>query len=199
MKKYWLPIILGIAVIVLFFMFKRQHHLYADTLALNHKLASEINHLQDNNSHLENTLQHFQQKEATKKLLKPTFMSQQKYDRQHWEDYIQFSVNDYKTTFLGGIKNLKLTVNNRSDYTLNKVEIQLLYYRANGDLYKKETIEASLIPSGKSQTLKAPNSRRGVRVKAEFSKITCREMNFCWDKNKKTNPDDQDPYRCNAQ
>ncbi len=177
-------------------MYKRQHQLYVKTLQLNHQLANEINDLQDKNNHLQNSLKRFQQSQATKKLLHPTFVDQGKYYRQRWEDYIHLSLNDYNTKFLGGIKNIKITLSNQTDFQIDRASVKVSYYRANGDLFKTENIAFQKIPSQKTQTITAPDSKRGMSVKIQFLKIRSREMNFCWDKNKKIAAGEEDPYRC---
>lgn len=148
------------------------------------------------NETFKETIQQMQQAKAASTLLRPTFVDQQKYYRQNWENYIQLSLNKYKTGLLGGVHNLKIIVNNKTDYTLDQVAVQVQYFRSNGKLFKTETVTANSLSPQKQKQLPAPDSRRGMSIKAHFVKITSREMNFCYRRDKKLKPTEEDPYRC---
>ncbi len=196
LKKFIVPVILLAAAIVVFIMYRRQHQLYQETLQLNRRLTTEIGQLQKQNDNLRQSIRQMQQAEAASNLLHPTFIDQQKYYRQNWKNYIHLSLNDYSTGFLGGIKNIKVTISNQTDYALDEATAVVNYYRASGELFKSETIHVKNIPPQKSRQVNAPDSRRGMSVKARLTRITSRTMNFCWWEDKKTAPGDDDPFKC---
>lgn len=195
-KKIVLPALFLVVAVILFVLYRKQHHLYLKTLKLNHELTAEINNVRQENETFRQTIQQMQRAKATSALLRPTFVDQQKYYRQNWQNYIQVSLNDYATGLLGGIHDLKISVKNRTDYALDQVSIQIQYLRSNGKLFKTETVTLNRIAAQKQKQITAPDSRRGMSVKADFIKITSREMNFCWSVNKKVKAGDEDPYRC---
>ncbi len=196
LKKFIIPAILLAAVIVLFVMYRRQHHLYQETLQLNRQLATEVDQLQKQNDNLRQSIRQMQRAEAASDLLRPTFVDQQKYYRQNWKNYIHLSLNNYSTGFLGGVKNIKVTVSNQTDYTLDEATAVVNYYRANGELFKSETVHVKNIPPQQRRKVSAPDSRRGMSIKARLTRITSRTMNFCWWEDKKAAPGEDDPYKC---
>jgi P pilus assembly chaperone PapD len=58
-----------------------------------------------------------------------------------------------------GVKNLKLTLSNRSNLTINSAKVEVLYYSEQNNLLDKKILSFSNIPPGKSQTLPAPDQR----------------------------------------
>lgn len=196
LKKFIIPVLLLAAAVVLFVMYRRQHHLYSDTLRLNRQLVSEIDQLQAQNDALKQSILQMQRAKASEKLLHPTFIDQQKYYRKNWKNYIRLSVNNYETGFLGGLKNIKIAVSNQTDYSLDEVAVSINYYRASGQLFKTETLHLKNIPPKNKHWISAPDSRRGMSIKAKLTRITSRTMNFCWWEGKKPKSGDDDPFRC---
>ncbi len=196
LKKMLLPAVLLVVAVVLFVLYRKQHHLYLKTLKLNHALTSEIKDVRQENETFRQTIEQMQQAKAASNLLRPTFVDQQKYYRQNWKNYIQLSLNDYKTGLIGGVRDVKIGVSNHTDYVLDRVAVAVQYFRANGKLFKTETVILKDVAAQKKKEVAAPDSRRGMSVKVLFTRITSREMNFCWWKNKKVHADDDDPYRC---
>jgi hypothetical protein len=72
--------------------------------------------------------------------------------------------NDYVKVAFGGIRNLQLTVYNDSKYVLENVLVELQYLRAGGQPYRTENIQFRGIPSGSSQTIRMPDTNRGIAV-----------------------------------
>ena len=71
---------------------------------------------------------------------------------------------DYKVGIFGGIKNLKLTINNNSDVLLEKVTIRINYLKRNGEVIHNETLSAKKIEPQSTQTIDVAPSTRGVKV-----------------------------------
>lgn len=195
-KKFIIPVIFLAAAIILFVMYRRQHQLYVEKTQLISQLTTEINQLQNQNTALQQSIRKMQQARAASELLQPTFIDQQKYYRQNWKNYIRLSVNDYQTGFLGGINNIKIKISNQTDYAIDEVTAIVRYFRANGQLFKTENIRFGNIPPQKSRRITAPDSRRGMSIKAHITRITSRSMNFCWWEGKKVTAGNDDPYRC---
>jgi len=177
-------------------MYKNQKRLYKETLDLNRNLAAEVNDLLKQKDNLQQSIRQLQQADATQEIQQPTFINQKQYYRKHWKEYIHLSANDYKTGFLGGIKDLKININNQTDFRINRAVVKIYYYRANGDLFKTENVSLKNIAAQTSRSVSAPESPRGLSVKVDFIKITSRSMNFCYNKNKKPTSNNSDPYKC---
>lgn len=78
---------------------------------------------------------------------------------------ISLEANDYKVKILGGINNLKLTVENNSDVLLNDITIQVDYLKPNDEVVHTETILAKNIKPMDSEIFDVPSHSRGVKVK----------------------------------
>jgi len=74
---------------------------------------------------------------------------------------------------LGGIKGLKVTVTNNSDYLVDIVRVKVTYFKAYGDVYKTETLHFNRLNAHSTQTLDAPDSDRGIKVRIERESFTC--------------------------
>ena len=72
--------------------------------------------------------------------------------------------NDYKKGTFGGIHGLQLTVNNSSNYLLDKVVVELQYLKQNEEALKTENIHFNMVPPNGSLTLGIPPNMRGVKV-----------------------------------
>ena len=58
-----------------------------------------------------------------------------------------------------GVKNLKLTLVNKSNLMVSTAKVEVLYYSEQNTLLDKKILSFSNIPSGKSQTVAAPDQR----------------------------------------
>jgi hypothetical protein len=85
--------------------------------------------------------------------------------------------NDYKRGLFGGIRDLQLTVVNKSDILLDDVTVELQYIKANELPLRTESILFhSIAPQG-SQTISIPPSSRGVKVTYKITHIESKELN----------------------
>lgn len=94
------------------------------------------------------------------------------------ELYSQVSVknNDYDVGSFGGIKNLQLTVSNRSRYALDEVNVTVTYYKPMNEFLKSETVSCGSIAAGSAKTIPVPKSSRGIKVSCKISNIESKEL-----------------------
>ena len=88
---------------------------------------------------------------------------------------IAIQPNDYQVKLLGGIKDLKLTVQNYSDHLLDKVIIKVDYLKSKGEVVNSEVVVVRNIKSQDSKTVDVPPSKRGVKVKYNILHIDSQE------------------------
>lgn len=196
LKRNILLIIAIIIIVVLWAKYRSEHKLYKQTLQANYNLVTKMNELRQKDQQMEQGMQQMQNTQALAPQLKGTFIDRKKYFRQNWQNYIHVSLNNYKTGFLGGLKDIKVTVNNDTEFPLENVMVSLQYFRANGKLFKRNDVSIDNIPPKSSKEIAAPDSRKGMKITATFKRITSQEMNFCYAANKKTEPGNNDPYQC---
>ena len=74
-------------------------------------------------------------------------------------DQVEIKTNKIADSWMMGVKNLKLTLSNRSKLTINSAKVEVLYYSEQNNLLDKKILSFSNIPPGKSQTIPAPDQR----------------------------------------
>jgi serine/threonine-protein kinase len=85
--------------------------------------------------------------------------------------------NNYDVGSFGGIRNLQLTVNNDSKYTLDQVVVELQYLKPRDEFLKSEHISFHDIGPKDSKTVAIPKSTRGVKVSFKILRIESKEVN----------------------
>lgn len=195
-RKYILPAIAVIAIIILWTLYRTQHRLYQKTLQANYSLVTQMNELRQKDQQLKQGIQQIQQAQIDAPMLKGTFIDRKKYFRQNWENYIHISLNDYKTGLLGGVRDIKVIATNDTEFPIDNIVVELQYFRSNGKLFKTENLSLNDIKAKSSKSIAAPDSRRGMSLKLKPNRITSQEMNFCWSSGKKAVPGNNDPYQC---
>lgn len=195
-RKYILPAIAVVIIVTLWVMYRNQRKLYQKTLQANYSLVAGMNELRKKDEQLTRGMQQIQQAQADAPMLKGTFVDRKKYFRQNWKSYIHVSLNDYKTGLLGGVRDIRVTAENGSEFPLDNVAVQVQYFRSNGKLFKTEHIVLNDIRAQSSKSLPAPDSRRGMSIRLKLDRITSQAMNFCWSADKKIAAGDNDPYQC---
>jgi hypothetical protein len=78
----------------------------------------------------------------------------------------------YQINALGGISGLSITITNTTDYLLDKVLVSVRYIKANGEDWKKETLDFTLVPPRTQMTLRAPDSDRGTSIDYKIVSIS---------------------------
>jgi hypothetical protein len=90
--------------------------------------------------------------------------------------YVKAESNDYDTKGLGGISNLEITVNNPTDYTLDKVRVKIMYIKANGSIYETKYEDYFFIRPNSKSTHRIADTKRGTSVKYEVSTIKSKAL-----------------------
>lgn len=90
--------------------------------------------------------------------------------------YVKAESNDYESKNLGGIANLEISVNNPTDYTLDKVQVKIMYIKASGSIYETKFEDFHSIKPNSKVTHKIPDSKRGTSVKYEVSTIRSKTL-----------------------
>jgi hypothetical protein len=115
--------------------------------------------------------------------------------RNNWPNYISVSTDVSMHPDMEGIKNLTLTVNNRSDKLLDNVQVKVDYITANGKTYKSETVTLKNVEPNSAGTIAAPDSDKGICVKMEIVTIQAHSFDFCYSRGMKAG-NSSDPYFC---
>ncbi|MFD1142992.1 serine/threonine protein kinase [Larkinella insperata] len=79
-------------------------------------------------------------------------------------------VIDYSVGLLGGIRNVRVQLDNPSDITFPSIAVQISYYKDNGGLYTTQKIFFNNVKPNSSRIQKAPSSDRGTRVTCKILK-----------------------------
>ncbi|HEY0752269.1 MAG TPA: FxLYD domain-containing protein, partial [Chitinophagaceae bacterium] len=88
---------------------------------------------------------------------------------------VKISGTDYKVGVLGGINNLDLTVSNNSLHPLERVVIEVKYFKANGKTVSTEEYNLFNVAPGTERKLEVPNNKRGVSVKYRIVGVESRK------------------------
>lgn len=98
---------------------------------------------------------------APKAMLKNNTLSKQ----------VSVSSNDYQKVAFGGIRNLQLTVSNDSKYVLDNVVVELQYLKPSELPLKTESIQFRSVAPGGTQTIRVPDTNRGIKVTYKITHI----------------------------
>jgi hypothetical protein len=79
---------------------------------------------------------------------------------------VTVSANNYKVRMFGGVDDLQLNVHNNSKVKLDKVNIQVIYFKPNGEQVNSSVHSVYSVAPGGTKILVIPPSKRGVKVKA---------------------------------
>lgn len=122
--------------------------------------------------------------------------------RNNWDKYIRVEEDEnYEKIGLGGIKNLQVTVNNDTEYSVDEVVVKIYYILASGLPYETKEFSIYNIPANSLKTEPAPVSKtnpqvncvRGEKVILELVSVSAPKFNFCYPSN---NGNPKDPYKC---
>lgn len=115
----------------------------------------------------------------------------EKETRLRWNKLISATNSNYGIGFFGGIKDLKIIVNNRSDYPIDEAIVNVTYIKASGGVWKVKPVAVYDIPSHENKEQSVPDVGRGKKVTVSIKKIVSRKMKFSYTSGKKIeNPDD---------
>lgn len=117
----------------------------------------------------------------------------EKNTRVRWTKLISATNSSYGIGFLGGIKDLKIIVTNRSDYPIDEAVAKVSYIKGNGSIWKIKLVTIYGVPAHDSKEQSLPDVGRGKKVTVSFNKIVSKKMKFSYTAGKKiVNP--EDPY-----
>jgi hypothetical protein len=89
---------------------------------------------------------------------------------------VSVGANKYDVGTFGGIRNLQVTVTNRSTHSLDLVVVAVSYIQANKKTYKTENLYFRGIGPGSALMLEAPKTSRGVSVEYKITSINSKEL-----------------------
>ena len=192
-------IVIFFLVIFLVLSYSRQQKRVKQVLSENERLLNEnrdLRHSLDVNSH---TARQIADRSEIRERTEGTFVERRTYYRRNWKQFIAVTTSDYRTGFLGGIKDLHVIVRNQSEYSLDNVVVTVQYMKGNGDVFKTEQYTINDVPAKGTKSVQASSSRKGQKVALQLVSITSQPMNFCWSVNKPAAPGNPDPYLCTPQ
>jgi hypothetical protein len=88
---------------------------------------------------------------------------------------IGVEANDYHVRLLGGINDLRLSVQNYSEHFLDKIVIKVDYLKPKGDVVNSEQVILQNIKPMESKTIDVPPSARGVKIKYSIISVQSQE------------------------
>lgn len=88
------------------------------------------------------------------------------------------SVNNYHVGAFGGLSGVEITINNRSAFSLDEVNVEVQYFLSNSKLYKTDTLLFQNIGAASSAGLKVPKSSRGATVEYKIVSIKSKELDL---------------------
>lgn len=191
----YILIIAVLGVVLVLSYCGQQKHIHKLVLE-NERLANETRDLRKTMALSSNTAQQIADRRDVQERTNATFVDQREYYRHNWQQFISISNSDYHTGLLGGIKNLKITARNQTEFPLDNVVVSVQYMRSNGDVFKSETYTINNVPAKGVQSVAASDSRKGVKIQVKLVSITSQALNFCWAQNKPAPAGNPDPYKC---
>ena len=96
--------------------------------------------------------------------------------RKNIKMYVYAGSNEYERRGLGGISNLEISVNNASDYFIDKVRVKIMYIKANGGVHEVKYEDFHAIKPNSKATHKIPDTKRGTSVKYEIATIKSKAL-----------------------
>jgi hypothetical protein len=88
---------------------------------------------------------------------------------------LHLKANEYTVAAFGGIRNLKMTLQNNSRHLLEKVSVEIRYLNPEGEVVKTETIDFNSVPPGESAAIAVKKTTRGVKLDYKITKIKTAE------------------------
>jgi hypothetical protein len=102
--------------------------------------------------------------------------AEKKQIRKNIKMYVYAGSNEYDRHGLGGISNLEISVNNASDYPIDKVRVKIMYIKANGSVHEVKYEDFHFIKPNSKATHKIPDTKRGTTVKYEIATIKSKAL-----------------------
>lgn len=196
LRRILFPAVLALLAVIFFISGYRDRKRASALLRENQRLIGENRDLRNSLTLSNRTAQQIADRKDMQHQAQVQFVDRREYFRKNWKQYISVNTGDYRTGFLGGIKDLQVQVRNQTEYPLDNAIVSVQYLRGNGDVFKTEQYTVHNIPAKGVQSVTASNSRKGSKVKIRLLSVTSQPMNFCWSADKKVAPGDPDPFAC---
>jgi hypothetical protein len=123
----------------------------------------------------------------------PVKIDREKAARLRWSKLITATNSNYGIGLLGGIKDLKVIVTNRSDYPLDEVVAKVTYLKANGSVWKTSLVSLNDVPADDMLEKELEDVGRGKKVRVTLQKVVSKKMKFSYTEGQKIKNAD-DPY-----
>lgn len=197
MKRSAVFLIVFIFIVIFFVLsYSRQQKRVRQVLNQNERLLNENRDLRRSLEVNSQTVQQITDRREVQQRTQGTFVERRTYYRRNWKQFIAVNTSDYRTGFLGGIKDLKIIVRNQTEYPLDNIVVSVKYMKGNGDVFKTEEYTINDVPAKGFKSMNASGSRKGQKVELKLQSITSQSMNFCWAANKPVAEGNPDPYLC---
>ncbi|GEP94337.1 hypothetical protein [Chitinophaga cymbidii] len=196
LRRILFPAVLALLAVIFFISGYRDRKRASTLLRENERLIGENRDLRNSLTLSNRTAQQIADRKDMQHQAQVQFVDRREYFRKNWKQYISVNTGDYRTGFLGGIKDLQVQVRNQTEYPLDNAIVSVQYLRGNGDVFKTEQYTVHNIPAKGVQSVTASNSRKGSKVNIRLLSVTSQPMNFCWSADKKPAPGDPDPFAC---
>jgi hypothetical protein len=116
-----------------------------------------------------------------------------KASRLRWSKLVSATNSNYGIGWLGGIKDLSVIINNRSDYPLDEVVAKVTYIKAGGGVWKTVPITLYGVPPHDSKEQPVVDASRGKKVKVSLYKVVSKKMKLNYTEGKRGS-DASDPF-----
>ncbi|MEC5142168.1 hypothetical protein [Chitinophaga sp. 212800010-3] len=195
-RNYVYPLVIVVLVAVFSLGYCRQQQTVRRVLVENQRLWNENRDLRKSLEQSSAVTSQITGRQEMQQRTAGQFVERRAYYRRNWQQFIAVTAGDYRTGFLGGIRDLQINVKNQTEYPLDNVVVQVTYLRNNNDVFKTEEYTITNIPEKGSRSIPASNSRKGSKVEVKLLSVTSQPMNFCWSVNKPVPPNNPDPFEC---
>lgn len=135
------------------------------------------------------------EEEKKKQAAQAAALAKEKEYRNNWTKYV--TVGNYKANIVkndDGVEAFNIPVYNNTNATLDKVILQVDYWKKEKKVKKSETVTIYGIPPGGGLNGQAPASNKGNNIEVKITGVTSRKLHFCYPN---SGGKADDPYYCN--
>ncbi len=93
------------------------------------------------------------------------------FNKKNLAQLVQVTPNKYKTGLLGGISDLKITLDNKSHLQLDKIQVNIEFLGPENKVVKTQSVVFENVSAGQDVTMDIPRSTRGVSVRCSVQSI----------------------------
>jgi len=179
-KKRGPLFIIGGALIIALVVSVFTIYFYDDSSSKSHSNSNKSSKTKQTNNtdeELEKNIKELEEQVQQKKNVEKEDAAKQKEDikkqlvKNNLGNYLSVSTNNYKQKLLGGIKNLKITVSNISDYPIKQIEVVVNYHRMNDKIYTTKYLVFKNLNPNTQMTLNAPETEFGVYIRCKITQV----------------------------